>query len=164
MVDTEYMSSLQAYQSHGIRDYRIVESFRNNGKPSIRVLAHLGRVDEILKLHQDHHVVPFPLSSVSVGAVTALHHLAVELNLSSRINATLAPAHVQIRDGLSVGESVLAAIIKRVCAPRSKRSFSQWAQSTYLPDLMRFSAAALSSQHFWDQMQAPRAVARIDRR
>jgi len=103
-------------------------------------------------------------ASVSVGAVTALHHLAVELNLSSRINAALAPAHVQIRDGPSVGESVLAAIIARVCAPRSKRAFSQWAQSTYLPDLMRFSAAALSSQHFWDQMQAPRAVARLDRR
>ena len=148
------MASLQAYQSHGIRYYRIVESFRNNGKPSIRVLAHLGRVDEILKLHQDQHAVPFTLSSVSVGAVTALHHLAVELNLASRINAALAPAHVQIRDGLSVGESVVAAIIARVCGPRSKRAFSQWAQSTYLPDLMHFSAAALSSQHFWDQMQA----------
>ena len=35
------MASLQAYTSHGIRYYRIVESFRSNGKPSIRVLAHL---------------------------------------------------------------------------------------------------------------------------
>ena len=42
------MASLQAYQSHGIRYYRIVESFRKDGKPSIRVLAHLGRVDDIL--------------------------------------------------------------------------------------------------------------------
>ena len=33
------MASLQAYQSHGIRYYRIVESFRREGKPSIRVLA-----------------------------------------------------------------------------------------------------------------------------
>ena len=146
------MASLQAYQSLGIRYYRIVESFRNNGKPSIRVLAHLGRVDDILKLHHDQHAVPFTLSSVSVGAVTALHHLATELNLSSRINAALTPAHVQIRDGLTVGESVVAAILARACAPRSKRAFSQWAQSTYLPDLMHFSAAALTSQHFWDQM------------
>lgn len=148
------MASLQAYQSHGIRYYRIVESFRNNGKPSIRVLAHLGRVDDILKLHQDHHAVPFTLSSVSVGAVSALHHLAIELNLSSRIDAAITPAHVQTRDGLTVGGSVLAAILARACAPRSKRAFSQWAQSTYLPNLMHFSAAALSSQHFWDQMHA----------
>jgi hypothetical protein len=32
------MASLQAYQSHGIRYYRIVESFRKDGKPAIRVL------------------------------------------------------------------------------------------------------------------------------
>ena len=146
------MASLQAYQSHGIRYYRIVESFRKNGKPSLRVLAHLGRVDNILQLHEKQHAVPFQLSSVSAGAVTALHHLAVELNLSTRINAALAPAHVQIRDGMTVGESVVAAILARACAPRSKRAFTDWAQSTYLPDLMHFSAAALTSQHFWDQM------------
>lgn len=146
------MASIQAYQSHGIRYYRIVESFRNNGKPSIRVLAHLGRVDDILKLHQEQHSVPFHLSSVSAGAVTALHHLAVELNLSTRINTALASAHVQVRDGLTVGEFVLAAILARACAPRSKRAFSAWAASTYLPDLMHFSPADLTCQHFWDHM------------
>lgn len=146
------MASLQAYQSHGIHYYRIVESFRKNGKPSLRVLAHLGRVDDILQLHEKQHAVPFQLSSVSAGAVTALHRLAVELNLSTRINAALAPAHVQVRDGLTVGESVVAAILARACAPRSKRAFTEWAHSTYLPDLMHFSAAALTSQHFWDQM------------
>jgi transposase len=97
---------------------------------------------------------PFTLSSVSFGAVTALHHLATELNLASRINAAIIPAHVQTRDGLTVGESVVAAILARVCAPRSKRAFLHWAKSTYLPDLMHFCAAAPSSQHFWDQMHA----------
>ena len=65
------MASLQAYQSHGIRYYRIVESFRKDGKPSIRVLAHLGRVDDILQRHQEHAEVPVKVSSVSAGAVTA---------------------------------------------------------------------------------------------
>lgn len=46
------MASLQAYQSHGRRYYRIVESFRENGRPRIRVVAHLGRVEDILRLHQ----------------------------------------------------------------------------------------------------------------
>lgn len=148
------MASLQAYQSHGIRYFRIVESFRKNGKPAIRVLAHLGRVDDILELHQGQHAAPFQISSVSAGAVTALHHLATELDLAGRINAALAPARVQVRDRLTVGESLLAAILARACAPRSKRAFADWAQSTYLPDLMGFSAPALSSQHFWDQMHA----------
>ena len=66
------MASLQAYQSHGIQYYRIVESFRKDGKPHIRVLAHLGRVDDILHQHRQQSDVPVKISSVSAGAVTAL--------------------------------------------------------------------------------------------
>src|SRR5258708_30546505 len=86
------MASLQAYQSHGIQYYRIVESFRNNGKPSIRVLAHLGRVDDILERHQQpQKEVPVRISSVSAGALSALHHLAQELVVSGSINRSIFP-------------------------------------------------------------------------
>jgi transposase len=150
------MASLQAYQSHGIQYYRIVESFRNNGKPSIRVLAHLGRVDDILERHQQQQKeVPVRISSVSAGGVTALHHLAQELDLAGRINRAVSPDRdVQVRDALTVGESLVAAMIARACAPRSKRAFADWAKTTYLPDLMHFTSADLTSQHFWDQMHA----------
>jgi hypothetical protein len=47
------MASLQPYQSHGIQYFRIVESFRKNGKPAVRLLAHLGRVDDILRRYQE---------------------------------------------------------------------------------------------------------------
>jgi transposase len=43
-------------------------------------------------------------------------------------------------------------MIARACAPRSKRAFADWAATTYLPELMKFAAADLTSQHFWDQM------------
>jgi transposase len=149
------MASLQAYQSHGIQYYRIVESFRKDGNPSIRVLAHLGRVDEILRLHQQHNEVPVRISSVSAGAVTALHQLAQEFDLAGRIDRAIAPdGEVQVRDALTVGQSLVAAMIARACAPRSKRAFADWAKSTYLPELMNFSASRLTSQHFWDQMNA----------
>lgn len=149
------MSSLQAYQSHGIGYYRIVESFRKNGKPSIRVLAHLGRVDDILRLHQTRREVPVKVSSVSAGAVTALHRLAQTFDVAGRIDRAVAPVgDVQVRNDLTVGESLLAAMIARACAPRSKRAFADWAKTTYLPELMNFAAADLTSQHFWDQMNA----------
>jgi transposase len=149
------MASLQAYQSHGIRYYRIVESFRKNGKPSLRVLAHLGRVDDILQLHRQQAEVPFRVASVSAGAVTALDRLARELDVAARINRAIAPeGDVQVRDELTVGESLVAAMISRACAPRSKRAFTDWAKTTYLPELMHFAAADLTSQHFWDQMDA----------
>ena len=149
------MASLQAYQSHGIQYYRIVESFRKNGNPSIRVLAHLGRVDEILRFHQQHIDVPVKVSSVSAGAVTALHQVVREFDLAGRIDRAVAPdGEVQVRDALTVGQSLVAAMIARACAPRSKRAFADWAKTTYLPELMNFSASNLTSQHFWDQMNA----------
>ena len=149
------MASLQAYQSHGIRYYRIVESFRKNGKPALRVLAHLGRVDDILRLRQQDQQVPVKVSSVSAGAVTALYRLAREFDVAGRVNRAIALAEdVQVRGGLTVGDSLVAAMIARACAPRSKRAFADWANTTYLPELMDFAAADLTSQHFWDQMHA----------
>jgi transposase len=149
------MASLQAYQSHGHRYYRIVESFRQEGKPRLRVVAHLGRVEDILRLTQDQRS-EIKVSSVTAGAVTALHHLAQELDVVGKINRALeAPnRRVQERDGLTVGESLLAGILSRACAPRSKRAFAAWAETTCLPQLMGFAAQDLDSQHFWDQMHA----------
>ena len=149
------MASLQAYQSHGIRYYRIVESFRQQGKPHLRVVAHLGRVEDILRLTQEQHS-DIKVSSVTTGAVAALLHLARELDIVGKINRALGEAggRLQKRDGLTVGESLLAGIISRACAPRSKRAFAAWAETTALPQLMGFAAEDLDSQHFWDQMHA----------
>jgi transposase len=149
------MASLQAYESHGHRYYRIVESFRQDGKPRLRVVAHLGRVEDILRLTQEQRS-DIKVSSVSAGSVTALHLLARELDIDGKINRAMErPDHrVQKRDGLTVGESLLAGMISRACAPRSKRAFAAWAETTSLPELMGFATQDLDSQHFWDQMHA----------
>jgi transposase len=149
------MASLQAYHSHGRRYYRIVESFRENGRPRIRVLAHLGRVEDILRVHQQERTA-IAVSSVSAGAVTALYHVASELEVAGRIDRALKRGgrHRQKRDELTVGQTLVAGMIGRACAPGSKRAFAQWAQSTLLPELMSFSPAQLTSQHFWEQMNA----------
>jgi transposase len=149
------MASLQAYQSHGRRYYRIVESFRQNGKPRLRVLVHLGRAEDVLRLVEGQRP-PLPVASVSAGAVTALFELGRELDVAGHIDRALEQdgRRVQRRDGLTVGETLLAGIIGRACAPRSKRAFAGWAAQTYLPELMRFVAGDLTSEHFWEQMHA----------
>jgi transposase len=149
------MASLQAYNSRGHRYYRIVESFRQDGKPRLRVVAHLGRVEDILRLTRDERT-DIEVSSVTSGAVTALHHLTQELDIAGKIDRALenSDGRTQKRDGLSVGESLVAGMISRACAPRSKRAFAAWASATALPELMGFAAKDLDSQHFWDQMHA----------
>jgi hypothetical protein len=149
--------SLQAFYSHGRRYYCIVESFRKDGKPRVRVLAHLGRVEDLLRRLQN-QCTEIRVCSVTAGAVTALLELANELTISDKINAALKDSYhrVQKRDGLTVGETLLAGIIGRACAPRSKRAFADWAQDTSLPELMGLAPQELTSQHFWDQMHAVR--------
>jgi transposase len=149
------VASLQAYQSHGRRYYRIVESFRQNGKPRLRVLVHLGRAEDVLRLAEGQRS-PLQVASVSAGAVAALYKLARELDVAGHIDGALQQdgQRVQKRDGLTVGETLLAGLIGRACAPCSKRAFAGWAAQTYLPELMGFSAPDLTSEHFWEQMGA----------
>ena len=149
------MASLQAYQSHGRRYYRIVESFRQNGKPRLRVLLHLGRAEDVLRRVEGQRS-PFQVTSVSAGAVTALYTVARQLDVAGQINRALEQdgQGVQKRDGLRVGETLLAGLIGRACAPCSKRAFAGWAAQTYLPELMGFAAEELTSEHFWEQMDA----------
>ncbi len=57
------LPSPRAGQSHSRRCCRVVESFRKYGQPPIRVLAHLGRADDVLRMHQPRQELPVRISS-----------------------------------------------------------------------------------------------------
>lgn len=160
------MASLQRYRSHGYDYYRIVESYREEGRPRLRVLAHLGKASDVLALLEQRQA-QLRIRSREAGAVCALDRLARELDLAGAIDEVLeALGKTRFRDGLSVGQSLTAATIGRACRPTSKRAFSDWVDRTWLPQLMGFQAARMTSQHFWDQMDAVpiEALARIEAR
>lgn len=161
------MASLQRFTSHGHTYWRLVESYRRpDGRPAIRTLAHLGRPDDLLARLQAADRVR--VHSVSCGAVDALWQLAQEFALPAQIDGALAAAggRARARDGLTVGASLTAAAIARVCHPSSKRAVAEWAATTTLPRWLGVSADALTSQHFWDQMDVvpPEAVPAIEER
>jgi transposase len=89
------------------------------------------------------------VSSVSHGAVFLFWQTAQELDLVNIFNSHFS---TQVRDDLTVGESLLLAAIHRAIQPGSKRTFASWAKSTTLPELAVFEADKIDSQHFWDQM------------
>lgn len=148
------MASIQPFTSGGRKYFRIVESFRrDDGKPSVRVLEHLGRADDLLaRLRGERGRMR--LHSVASGATDALFSLSKEFDIAGEIDRALTAAgdRTQMRDGLSVGMSLVGAAIARACRPGSKRGFAAWAQETSLPALLGVKASALTSQHFWDQM------------
>lgn len=149
------MASLQHRISGGHKYWHIVESRRVNGKPRPVPLLYLGKPDDILKRFQDGIRKNIKCKSFSHGAVAALLQVVDDLGIIRIINEHV-PHHKkqgkQIRDGLTVGGSLVLRAIEKVCRPCSNREFYTWAKTTSLEYLLRVSCAKMDSQHFWDQM------------
>lgn len=145
------MATLQKRKSRGNTYWSIVESRRINGKPRPVILAYLGRAEDLLKrLNED---VPQKVKSYSHGAVAALLKIAEEIRVVETFNKHLPDHCREIRDGFTVGGSLLLAAIGRACRPTSKNNWYQgFARYTSLHYLLKMSLSKLDSQHFWDQM------------
>ena len=145
------MATLQKRISRGHAYWSIVESRRINGKPRPVILEYLGSAEHLLERLQEG--IPKKVRSYSHGAVACLLEMADELNVVEILNRHV-PSK-QMRDGLTVGASLLLASLGRICRPTSKRSwYTGFAQGTSLAYLTGHSFAKLDSPHFWDQMQA----------
>jgi transposase len=128
--------------------WQIVESRRVNGKPRPFLLAHLGTAEKLLrKLKQG--PLKKKIKSYSYGSSYLLWRLAQEIGLLGMAERTFSGRE---RAGLSVGKSLALAAIHRAIKPGSKNAFADFAKETALPKIVGFEAAALTSQHFWDQM------------
>ena len=128
--------------------WQIVESKRVNGKPRPFVLAHLGTAGQLLcKLKKG--PLKKTVKSYSYGSSYLLWKLAQEIGLLGMAERVFSG---QERAGLSVGKSLVLAAIHRALKPGSKNAFADFAKETALPQTVGFKAAALTSQHFWDQM------------
>jgi transposase len=155
------MPSLVAKTVRGRKYWQIVESRRVNGQPRSFVVAHLGRPETLLaRLQQSATGARF--HSAAHGAVAALWAQLQRLGVVALIDAHARRdrrGRLQRRDGLTPGQSLALAALARACRPLSKRGFAAWAQTTTLGRVAGVTPARLTSQHFWDQMDAVPAAA-----
>ena len=82
------MPSLQKYTSHGRKYWRIVESYRDGGRPKIRLVKHLGTVANLLALLEGQEGA-IGVRSTSHGDVFVLLRMAEELRVASAIDEAL---------------------------------------------------------------------------
>jgi transposase len=152
------VASLQQKKSGKYKYWQIVESRRVNGKPRPVVLAHLGTADALLRKLQG-LAASGEVKSYTHGAVAALLAMAERLQIPALINEQVASprsymADKPVRNGLTVGMTLLLGAIGKVCAPTSKRGWRQWAKTTSLEYMLRCALSKVDSQHFWDLMDA----------
>lgn len=129
--------------------YYAVESARVEGKPRIVWQKYLGTLDAIVqRADQARPARPKETVIFEAGGVAALLRIAERLKVMEVINRAV-PKREQ---GPTVGHYMLLAAINRALAPTSKAGIGEWYEDTVLKRLWRFSAAAFSSQRFWDHM------------
>jgi transposase len=145
------MASLQKVRVRGRTYWRIVESRRVRGKPRPVPLLHLGTADALLDRLLRADAGRLRLRSFQHGDVAALKAAADRLGVVALIDR-----HVgRKRRAASIGTTVLLAALNRALAPRSKRAWAAWAEGTSLAQLFPgVPIANLTSQFFWDQMDA----------
>jgi transposase len=132
--------------SNGGRSYlQIMESFRNaDGKPRLRVVANLGRVDQLEdgsldalirglsrvagREVQEKVKVEFQ-SALSYGDVFALHAIWKDLGFDRALGRALRSGKRQI----DVEALVRAMVFNRLCAPNSKLGVLRWLGTVAMP-------------------------------
>jgi transposase len=145
------MASLTAKVVRGRTYYYLRECQRVDGKPKIVKTIYLGTLKKLLAVAPTASLAkPQTVAVSSFGAVAALLALAQQLDLVGLIDQ-----HVpKRRQGLSVGQYLLLAAINRAVHPTSKTQLADWYRHTVLTRLVPATADQLSSQAFWNHMNA----------
>ena len=149
--------------SNGGRSYlQIMESFRNeDGKPRVRVVANLGRVDEIKDGQLDAlirglsraagRVEPAKTeityeSARGYGDVFALHELWKDLGFDRALRRALRSG----RRGFDAEALIRAMVFNRLCDPTSKLGCLRWLETVAMPAMPE----TVTHQHLLRAMDA----------
>ncbi len=149
-------------ESGGRRYLQIVESFRNEaGKPRLRVVANLGRVDGMKDGQLDALIRGLSRaagrdepakteitweSARSFGDVFALHALWKDLGLDRALGRALRSG----RRGTDVEALVRAMVFNRLCDPTSKLGCLRWLETVAMPAMPE----TVTHQHLLRAMDA----------
>jgi transposase len=145
------LASLTKKIINGRPYYYLRESAWVEGRPKVVRTTYLGGAEDIERRLSEGPGEPRAVEVRSFGAVAAAHKLAGELGIAEAIDRALG---ARPGGGPSVGELIELAAINRACSARSKRQLADWHARTALARLRPHPKRALSSQRFWDAMDA----------
>ena len=127
--------------------YYLRECRRVDGAPKIVWTLYLGSPQRLLERLT--RPEPASVDLHEFGASVAAYAVAAALDVVGIIDKHVPKVGSQ---GPSVGQYLLVAALNRCIAPRSKSKIAEWYSRTALRRLLPMSAAQLTSQRFWDNM------------
>ena len=152
------MPSLTKKIIRGRPYYYLRECQRVDGRPKIIWQQYLGSPAELVQRLQGG--APQRAVIREFGASAACLKMARQLDVAGTIDR-LVPK--RSRQGVSVGQYALIAVLNRCVAPCSKSRLGAWYEQTVLPRLLGVRPSQLITQRFWESMGRidERAIARI---
>jgi transposase len=149
------MASIQKITVKGTDYWRLVESKRVNGKPTISILESYGNTRKFMKTMAeraagtDKAIAGASIISYAHGDTYALLKMAEKYDILRLLDATLPKRE---REGVKRSFSLLLIALQMACCPDSRNSFRDWFESTSMPIGMNLSVSTFTSNHFWEQM------------
>jgi len=147
------MATLQKKKTNGIYYWYIVESVRVNGKPRPKVLAYLGKAENLLEKLKGK--TPLSSKSYEYGPAAVVDKIINKIGIIDIINSKILVDKKEpmvVRNNLNLGQTLALIMHQRALCPDSKRAFHLWAKRTFLPFMYEFDPENADSQHFWDMM------------
>lgn len=137
----------------------LCESYRDADGKSQKKASYLGTKEEFFAFLTDAVIgkkigapvnteiaKPLHTEHFDLGAVAALYDVGTRLGFVKMIDKIAGKR----KQGLSTGFYLLALIINRALAPRSKARLEEWYNHTFLKEMHPVPKGSLSSQRFWD--------------
>ena len=161
------MSYLAKTSSKGHDYYKVMESYREDGKVKHRQLYNIGSLTNLFALLPDFvkqgSSLPAPSAIVAPGVSVSVDPVRCRCHGSPYLLYSVAKwlGVEELMDkifkagtdhGIPRSTSLLLGALHRACKPGSKSEFAEWFMYTSLPDYLMVNPAVMTSQHFWEQM------------
>lgn len=162
------MSYIAKTTAKGHDYFKIMESYRENGKAKHRVLLNIGTLQNLFALLPeyiqqgslvprpgafaqigDNNITIDPVRCRSHGSPYLLWSVAQWLGVEGIMAQCFKPG---TDHSIQRSRSLLLGAIHRACKPGSKNEFEDWFRYTSLPDYLNLKPEVFTSQHFWEQM------------
>lgn len=148
------MASLVKKVISGRPYYYLIWNARVDGKPRRVRQVYLGTAEDVAARLAAQEGDPGSEAAYSIcrefGASAAVWAVIQKVGFIDIVDSVVP----QGKSELSVGEYMALAAINRCVDPRSKRGMADWYASTCLSEMLPASAKSLTTQRFWDAMDA----------
>ena len=165
------MAYLTATKAKGRLYYKIVESYREDGKVKHRTLYNIGPIsklwellpekvrnpksdspplDEIGRGKEQLEIDVSPVRCRVHGPSFLLWSVAEWLDIMPLMESVFPPGTA---NSIKRSMSLLLSAIHRACKPGSMSQFADWLGSSSLPDYLKLDPSVFTAQHLWEQME-----------